>query len=220
MRPFNAAIAVGLLGLAAETAAREPAMIVWEVNSLERIGGLPVTLVGKPSLEQTDRGPAVRFNGATDGLILGTNPVHGATAFTVEALIRPAAGGAFEQRFLHIHENKSENRLLLEIRQVDGADWYGDTYLQTGAESRFLNDPRRRHRADEWHALALVYDGKQMIQYEDGVRELQGAVAFAPLGPGQTALGMRFNKVHWFKGVILRVRFTPRALAATELLRP
>ena len=181
---------------------------------------MPVTLVGQPRIERTERGSAVRFNGTTDGVILGGNPVQGAAAFTVEALIRPDPGGAFEQRFLHIHEDKSENRLLLELRQVDGADWYGDTYLQSGANSRFLNDPKRLHGAGQWHTLALVYDGKQMIQYVDGVRELQAAVPFAPFGAGQTALGMRINKVHWFKGAILRVRITRRALSAAELLRP
>jgi hypothetical protein len=35
---------------------------------------------------------------------------------------------------------------------------------------------------------------------------------------GKTSLGVRLNKVHWFKGAIRTVRITPRALSPEEFL--
>ena len=66
---------------------------------------------------------------------------------------------------------------------------------------------------------------KAAVEFAKGGDEVarayaEAAVPFAPLGAGQTALGMRLNKVHWFKGAILRVRITRRALPDDELMKP
>jgi acetyl esterase/lipase len=48
-----------------------------------------------------------------------------------------------------------------------------------------------------------------MSHYVDGRREASGPVAFKALGPGRTSIGVRQNRVSWFKGRIREVRFTP-----------
>lgn len=37
-------------------------------------------------------------------------------------------------------------------------------------------------------------------------------------GPGRTAVGVRLNRVNYFKGAVRMARFTPRALAPAEFL--
>jgi hypothetical protein len=59
-----------------------------------------------------------------------------------------------------------------------------------------------------------------MRHYVNGAPECAARIALAPLGPGRTAIGMRANRVHWFKGAIRRARFTPRALKPDEMLKP
>jgi hypothetical protein len=57
-----------------------------------------------------------------------------------------------------------------------------------------------------------------MIQYVDRVREAGGAVRFKPLGAGRTSIGVRQNRVSWFKGRIYLIRVAPGALTPGELL--
>jgi hypothetical protein len=195
--------------------------MVWVVDNLKSVGGNAVSVEGSPRVVDTDKGRAVAFNGASDGIVLDVNPVEGMTSFTIEALFRPDADGAPEQRFFHIQESDRENRVLLETRVPAGkGTWYGDTYIHIGKKGTALNDPKLTHPTAAWHTLALVFDGKRMAQYVDGVKELAGGVAFQPMGRGRTSIGMRINKVHWFKGVVREVRISPRALAPEELLRP
>jgi hypothetical protein len=59
-----------------------------------------------------------------------------------------------------------------------------------------------------------------MTQYVDGARELSGPVAFHALGAGQTSIGVRQNRVSWFKGRIRTIRITPDALAPDRLMAP
>jgi hypothetical protein len=208
---------------AAEPPAKEGAQaqsIVWEVDNLKAIGGQPASAEGGPQVIATDRGPAVSFDGQDDAIFLETNALEGCAAFTVEALFRPAADGPHEQRFFHVQETDGESRVLLELRVVPGGLWYADTFIRAGRKQCALVDPKLTHPCDQWHTLALVCDGKQMTHYVNGVKELARGMLFAPLGKGRTSLGVRLNRVSWFKGTLRRIRITPRALTPEELLRP
>jgi hypothetical protein len=94
-----------------------------------------------------------------------------------------------------------------------------DTFLRSGVASQTLLDRRATHPAGRWHTAALVYDGDKMSHYVNQRREASGFVAFRPLGAGRTSIGVRLNRVHWFKGKIRMLRVTPRALASEHLLR-
>jgi hypothetical protein len=64
-----------------------------------------------------------------------------------------------------------------------------------------------------------VYDGREFSNYVDGVREGAALVDLAPHGPGRASVGVRINKVFFFKGAVAQARFTHRALAPDEFLR-
>ena len=104
------------------------------------------------------------------------NPIEGLAQFTVEAVFEPAPDGPEEQRFIHISENGSERRLMMETRVLPDRTWALDTYLRMEAPGLALLDKAKTHPGGTWHAGALTYDGKTMTSYVDGVRELSGDV--------------------------------------------
>jgi len=87
---------------AASLAAADPVQPkVWIFDSIETIGGHPITVVGHPRVIDTPLGKAVHFNGVDDGLLMEVHPLAGAETFTWEAIFRPE-GGAAEQRWFHL----------------------------------------------------------------------------------------------------------------------
>lgn len=207
-------------------AANEPPVTTtWQLDRADRIGGLTPTVLGAPAVRSDTAGAALFFNGASDGLLLPVNPIGGWPAFTIEALIKPEANGPAEQRFLHIQDHLGAagdpgSRVLMEIR-IDGANWALDTFLfSESTKSKLpLLDRTKLHPTGRWTWVALVYAHGHMAHYIDGVKELEGDVDIPPMSAGQISLGVRQNKVYWFKGGIREVRFHPAALAAAELQR-
>jgi hypothetical protein len=113
----------------------------------------------------------------------------------------------------------TENRMLFEIRVVDG-QWYLDSYNQSGAANKALMNPGARHPLGAWYHVASVYDGKEFSNYVDGVREGAAELQLAPHGPGHASVGVRINKLFYFKGAVHLARFTRKALSPSEFLRP
>ncbi len=187
--------------------------VTWKFDNLKAIGGNPVEVLGAPKIVKK----AVEFDGAADGILLDTNPIEGLSEFTIEAMFRPD-GGSKEQRWFHIQQSDADNRVLLEIR-VDGSDWFLDTFIKSGDNRLTHYAEKFRHPLGKWYRVALVFDGKEMRHYVDGKLELAGALTIAPFGKGRTSLGVRQNKVHWFKGAIKKVRITGKALAPKEFMK-
>jgi hypothetical protein len=229
MNVINVGLRLGAgtaLCVAVAVAAREaPAPVgasaptVWQVNSVQRIGNHPVTVLGEPRVVDAAAGGAVEFDGVDDGLVVEANPLAGLERFTVEVVFAPAPDGSEEQRFVHFEEAGTGNRALIELRLLAGPAWCLDTFLRHGEASLTLIDRAVTHPAGSWHAAALSWDGRTMAHYVDGVRELSGPVAFKPLGPGRTSIGVRQNKVSWFKGRIRTILITADALAPSALLK-
>jgi hypothetical protein len=197
---------------------------VWTFNRLENIGGHKTTVLGEPRLIDSVVGSAVEFDGVNDALFIDNHPLAGATTFTWEAIFRPD-GGQTEQRWFHLNERDpgtgadTENRMLFEIRVVDG-QWYLDSYNQSGAANKALMNPAARHPLGVWYHVASVYDGKEFSNYVDGVREGAAELHLAPHGPGHASVGVRINKLFYFKGAVHLARFTRKALSPSEFLRP
>lgn len=190
------------------------------MDSTTTIGGHPVRAVGSPRVTDTDRGKAILFDGTGDGLFIDALPVAGWREFTVEVLFRPDAGGLHEQRFVHLQEAGTENRIMLETRLNPDGTWYADSFMKSGNNAKALIDPNNVHPSGKWYVLSLVYDGRTMRHYVNGAYEMSHDIAFEPLRDGTTSVGVRQNLVHWFKGAVKTLRFTPRALEADELLMP
>jgi hypothetical protein len=213
-----ALLAITVLAAPAVSARRAPGQVAWTLDSLKSLGGHAVSVIGTPRVVTTPAGPAIEFNGTSDGLLLDVNPIEGLAAFTVEVVFEPSPDGPEEQRFIHISENGSERRLMMETRILPDHTWAFDTYLRMEAPGLALLDKTKTHPSGTWHATALTYDGKTMTSYVDGVRELSGDVSFAPLKAGKIGIGVRQNLVSWFKGKIRTIRITPAALPADQLL--
>lgn len=209
---------LAVLAVALAASAAEP--VTWHLDQTTQVGGHPVEALGGPRVVNEAAGASVWFNGATDGLFVPVNPLAGHTAFTIEILFNPAADGPEAQRFLHLQDDPG-NRALIELRLANGT-WALDTFLLSTATGgrRVLFDADKRHPAGQWTWAALTYDGKIMTHYINGVKELEGPVVFSPMKAGRVSLGVRQNKVHWFKGGIREVRWHASALPAAELQRP
>lgn len=193
--------------------------IIWDIDNITSIGGHETSVLGRPAVIETSIGRAVEFHGYQDGLIVDSLPLAGAESFTLEIVFRPDSGGLKEQRFLHLQQNDANDRILIETR-LTGEQWYLDTYIESTKGGLALYEPNNTHPAGCWYSAALVYGKGQMRHYVNGVLEMSGKLAFSPLGEGKTSIGVRMNRVFWFKGAVRKVRFTPRVLRSEELLLP
>ncbi len=217
--PFGRIVAA--LGLAAAASggvrgtAEPAATVIWRLDQVSRVGGHATEILGAPRVV----GGAVGFDGVKDGLFVSALPLAGAAQFTLEILFKPEEGGPAEQRFLHLQDT-NEWRVMIETRLDGRGGWWLDTYLGSPKGGTPLIDPQRVHPTNRWYWAAVRYDGETMTHYVNGGKEREATpVKFGPLGAGRISLGVRQNKVYWFKGAIREVRFTPVALAAEALQR-
>ena len=215
-RTLTIAAALALIALTGRAQQTKP--ITWKIDNLKQIGGQQVTVLDAPKVIAAAGGKAVIFDGVDDGLLINDNPIAGARAFTIEAVFRPDPNGSKEQRWFHLQEANSENRVLLETRLV-GDEWFLDTFIKSGDNSRALLAENFKHPLGQWYHVALVYDGTQMRHYVNGVEELSGPLTITPLNQGQTSIGVRMNRVYWFKGAIRKARFTLKALTPGEFMK-
>lgn len=189
---------------------------LWTFDRLDRVGGYPTTVLGEPRVVDTPVGKAIEFDGVDDALFVDVHPLAGAQTFTWEAIFRPD-GGQPEQRWFHLQESGTENRLLFEIRVIDG-QWCLDSYGHSGEAQQALMNRNSLHPLGAWYHVATVYDGRQFSNYVNGRLEGAADVRFAPHGPGRSSIGVRINRVNYFKGAIHLARFTRRALSPAEFL--
>jgi hypothetical protein len=220
MKTALLAFAVAALCLTVGQAADKPEKSkTWQFDNLQKIGGHAVTVLGKPRLIDTPSGKAITFDGVDDGLFFDVHPLAGLSKFTVEVIFRPDADGPKEQRFFHMQEAKTENRVMFETRVTDDGRWYLDTFIKSGEGNYTQLAEKHKHPCDRWYHAALVVDGREMRHYVNGKLELTTKIDYTPQQPGRTSLGVRQNKVFWFKGGIRTARFTPRALSPKQFLK-
>lgn len=206
-----------VIGCAANSA-KHDSSTVWTLRDAARVGGHATEVFGNPKVSSTGGDVAMVFDGADDGIFVPAIPIAGWQAFTIQVRFRPDGSGGEEQRFLHL-EDELKHRVLMETRVRD-RQWSLDTFLfRDAARKLTLLDRTRLHATDRWYWVALVYDGSRMSHYVNGELELAGDVEFAPMTTGRTSIGVRQNRVSWFKGAIAEARFTPAALPADRLQR-
>ncbi len=198
----------------------KPVQFVWSVDQLEQIGGHAVEVLGSPRIVTEGDRKSLCFDGVQDGIFVNANPLQGLEEFTVRVLFKPDGDGNEEQRFLHI-EDDQQRRLLIETRVNKDRTWSLDTFLRnTDTQKLTLLDRTRTQPTDQWYWATLTYDGGTMRHYVDRERQLEGRVNFPRMTAGKISLGVRQNKVHWFKGCIARVEFTAAALDPMYLGEP
>jgi len=192
--------------------------ITWYLRDTKHIGEFSPTVLGNPVVKVEGKDSSIYFNGVNDGLVVPAIPIEGWPAFTIEVLLKPYSDGSPAPRFIHM-EDSSSNRVTLELRLTRNGQWYLDEFLKTGKTKKGLTliDSTKLHPANSWHWVALVYDGNKMYSYINGQKELEGEIDFPPMTKGNISLGVRLNKVNWFKGEIREMRFHPEALQAKSL---
>ena len=225
---LTAAMAAALMTTALPAGAKQSE---WRFNNLKRIGGMSPKVEGDPQLVDSPVGKAVQFNGKDTGLLFPSRPLVGAKTFTIEAIFRPE-GGDFQQRWMHIAETDPATgldanpggtadpnpRFMFEVRVVKD-QWYLDAFVQSKAGSKALAFPEKLHPLNQWYAVEQTYDGKTYRSYVNGVLEGEGDVGFTPHGPGHIMVGVRMNRVNYFKGSVALARFTDKALAPEAFLK-
>lgn len=207
--------ALAALGLSACTA--DGGAIVWTEDSHPQA----VEICGAPQTIDTPLGKALRFDGEDDALFFAEVPVSGMDELTVELIFRQDPEAAFEQRFLHIGEVRGP-RILFETRVKPGGVWYFDAHINFGAKERSatLIDSTLTHPAGQWAGLELVCSHDGMTSYVNGVEQLSTELPFENIiNSGMTSIGVRQNRVCWFRGDIYKLRITPRALQPEDFLK-
>ncbi|HEY8616576.1 LamG-like jellyroll fold domain-containing protein [Phenylobacterium sp.] len=212
--------------LASSNALAQPAAPraqTWRFNNLEALAGLRPEVLGAPAFTAGPFGRALAFDGMDDGLVLPHHPLAGARAFTIEAIVRPD-GGRFEQRWLHLAEEPAlpasadvsgGTRMLFEVRVTD-AGWYLDAFIKGPGYNQTLIAPEKVHPLGRWCHVAQVCDGRRYASFVNGELQAEAQVAFTAQGPGRTSVGVRMNRVDWFRGGLAVARFTPRALKPAQ----
>jgi hypothetical protein len=202
-------------------AAGEPDQNTWIFDNIDHIGGHPTTVLGHPRVVDSPVGKAIEFNGVDDGILIDVHPLAGAKTFTWEAVFRPDGGNA-EQRWFHLEENPADgtnanDRMLFEIRVINGR-WCLDAFDKSASGQMTLLDRSKLYDLGVWYHVAAVYDGHEFRSYINRVLQGGGMVQLDAQGAGRTAIGVRMNRVYYFKGAVRTARFTRRALSPAEFL--
>ncbi len=193
-------------------------VIEWTPEFFNNADTKGLTREGNPRTIETPHGKALSFDGVQDGIFLDTNPIENLAQFTIEVLFQPDPKAPPEQRFFHIGE-VGGSRLLLETRVTDDDQWCLDAFIKSGDSSRTLIDKTLLHPTGRWAHVAFVVDHGTMDTYVDGQHELNGNVSFVPFKEGKTSIGVRMNRVSWFKGSISKIRITPTCLHPADFMK-
>lgn len=188
----------------------------WLLADLFREKSSKVEISGKPQIVASPYGEAVSFNGIDDAFFLNELPLQSLEEFTVEMIFKPELKGVFEQRILHIGES-TKDRMLLEIRALDN-NWYFDGYTASGANKKALINEKLIHPLEQWYHVAFVVTPKSRTTYVNGKQELFLEFPFLPIESGQTSIGVRMNKVCWFKGAIYKIRITSKQIEPKDFM--
>lgn len=204
------------------SAANDSESRVWEVNSLNLIGGHSTAFEGDTVVVDSSVGKVVRFDGNGDRLLVNANPLGDATEFTIEVIFNPADAypNNLEPRFFHIEAPDNPNRrITIELRLNDKKQWYLDAYIKSEQSQITLIDPTKTHPVGVWAHAAITYKNRQFISYVNGKKELIGEVDYLPVDANaKTSIGARMNRVHWFHGEIAKVRISKKVLQPSEFL--
>ena len=196
---------------------------LWDISSLEMIGGHAVSTLGDPQVVSTDIGDAVQFDGDGDRLLVDFNPIMDAKEFTVELVFKPDAcyPNNIEPRFLHIQDpdDPDGKRVMIELRVDANNQCYMDGFMKTDAGSLTLKDETLVHPTEVWQHVAITYKDSTLSTYFNGVEELSGTLHYTNAivnTIGKTSIGARMNEVAYFSGLIKTLKVTHAKLAPED----
>ena len=222
--------------------AQAPNVMTWNFDNLNSVGGFGIKADGAPKVVDTAAGKAIQFDGVKDGLIVDKHPLENLSTWTLEAMARFDAGGELQPRWVHLGEtdpatglnvklsdptkptSDGNARFTFEGRIKDGNIWFesfcagptpdGKSY------SNALIDPAKTHPLGQWVAVSQTYDGKVHRAYVNGVLEQEKPMDnYIVQKKGRAGIGMRQNRIYYFKGLFKTLRYAPVALSPDQLLK-
>ncbi len=131
-------------------------------------------------------------------------------------LIRFDKGGTKEQRYFHAGTVKGD-RSLMEMRSSENK-WYLDGMFDSKGKWVVLISPEFSHPLGNWYHIAFTVKNGKQATFVNGQKELEGDVEYNPIMEGQTSIGVRQNKISWFKGAIYSIRITNKVLDPKDFL--
>lgn len=188
----------------------------WLIADFLKNKSSEIEILGNPKIVTSPYGDAVVFNGIDDAFFLKQTPLKGLESFTVEMIFKPEVNAPFEQRVLHIGEITGD-RMLLEIRAVED-NWYFDGFAASKGVKLALAKEDLLHPLEKWYHVTFVVTPTSLTTFVNGKQELHEMYTFKPIELGQTSIGMRMNKVTWFKGAIYKIKISPTALKPNQFL--
>lgn len=194
-----------------------PMVTEWMLSDFAQSTNKNICIQGTPKIIECKYGNALEFNGKNDGIFIKSMPLKNLSTFTIEAIFKPYSNGNFEQRFFHCGKIRG-NRVLLETRSTK-TDWYFDAYIKSKEKGCTLIDSTLLHPLNEWYHIAYTVDNGKLTTFINGQKELEGQINFLPLTHGTTSLGVRQNKLSWFKGVIYKIKITPKVLQPNNFMK-
>lgn len=188
----------------------------WLVANLLRGKSIEIKIKGSPKLVSSPYGEAVYFNGVSDALFLEEMPLKSLREFTVEMIFCPDTLAPFEQRILHIGEI-NDDRMLLEIRAVNNS-WYLDGFVASSANKKTLINEQLTHPLGQWSHVAFVVSENRLTTFVNGKQELSEPFSFVPIESGRCSIGVRQNEQSWFKGMIYKIKITPKQITPDDFM--
>ena len=188
----------------------------WTISNLLNQKTDSVKVLGSPTIVPTKYGKAVEFNGKDAAIFIDKMPLAGLEVFTIEMIFNPYSGGNFEQRIFHCGEI-TNSRVLLELRSVPKG-WYFDAFIKVGNERHTLIDSTLIHPHNQWYHVAFVVNRGQLTTYINGKKELEGKINMTAFFSGKTSIGVRQTVNSWFKGMIYKIKITPKVLFPRQFM--
>ena len=161
-------------------------------------------------------GGALQFDGVNDWVtIADAASLDLTTSFTLEAWVRPSAGGGWRTVVLKEGSGFSAYELYANNPDVSAPSSF---FTPVGAAARSIHGTSALPN-NAWTHLAATYDGANLRLYVNGVLVRSGARTGTIRNSGG-ALRIGGNQTwggEWFAGTIDEVRVYDRALTATEI---
>jgi hypothetical protein len=222
---FTLSIILNTLFLSTLSAQTDTSSITWILDRVDSIGGYQSNPYNElPTLIETSQGKAAFFDGINDGILLNCNPIGSATEFTLEVILFPDSTATQTQpRFLHIRRTTDQNRrITMETRILANKQWILDTYIRSEISQCTQLDSSYTHTSGEWHHTAIVYGNHTMKQYIDGILQRSDTVTYLPMDTDnpKISIGVRQDKLYFFKGAIRLIKISKRALVPEEFTLP
>jgi hypothetical protein len=192
-------------------------LVDWVLSDLLNSPSENTVVIGNPETITSPYGDAVLFNGVSEGILIDYSPLQNLSDFTIEVIMRPDTGGLKAQRFLHMGEMNGD-RVMFETRLTNDGQWYLDAYVKSIEASVIMIDSTKLHPLGEWYNFTLVNKNGALEVFLNGTSEFIEKIPFSAFSEGKTSVGVRQNKVSWYKGAIYQVRITPKALSSEDFL--